>query len=385
MPQTKKKIAVAVLGIAVVALTALLIWIRVGGWRPMMLGAALFEGEPEPMSQENLKIRPAGEFGPEVKGLQARVSLYKEKYKVGDVIDAHYVVKNASGKDQVILKGAFWTNHQVFVRDADGKEPPLSDWGKQGRTAFDSGGPRTTITRLNIPPGGEDRERDLDLAKLFDYKPGRYTVQYIYEDKHDGWQGRLASNAEAFEVVERKAADLAASEPKNAEGLDFQVVIEKKVPIPTPKTTEYFEVGLRLTNRTDKLVAFNLFDTLVPVLASADGKTYKLTGGRDGTKPPKPLSIAPGKTETVTRRGMLAWFPKPDILSVNIPDGAGGGLGFEGLKPGRYRLRFKVENTQKHLDDFLRFHPVKDLDAKSFWVGNANTNEVEFELVVGDE
>jgi hypothetical protein len=124
---------------------------------------------------------------------------------------------------------------------------------------------------------------------------------------------------------------------------------------------------------------------MVPVLTSADGKTYRLTGGRDGTKPPKPISIAPGKTETVNRRGMLAWFPKSDILSINIPDGAGGGLGFQGLQPGKYRLRFIVENTQKHLDDFLRFHPVKNLDAKSFWVGSATTPEVEFEIVLRSE
>lgn len=41
-----------------------------------------------------------------------------------------------------------------------------------------------------------------DLAELYDLsKPGKYTVQYIYEERQGGWEGKLPSNLLAFEIA----------------------------------------------------------------------------------------------------------------------------------------------------------------------------------------
>jgi hypothetical protein len=50
-------------------------------------------------------------------------------------------------------------------------------------------------------------EGKYDLTRLYDLRrPDRYTVQYIYEEEHQGgWQGRLPSNVAAFELAARKA------------------------------------------------------------------------------------------------------------------------------------------------------------------------------------
>jgi hypothetical protein len=48
-------------------------------------------------------------------------------------------------------------------------------------------------------------EGNLDLATLYDLsKPGYYTLEYVYEEKHArGWQGRLPSRPVVFQVLPR--------------------------------------------------------------------------------------------------------------------------------------------------------------------------------------
>src|SRR5262249_38076048 len=139
------------------------------------------------------------DFGDEVNGLRAKVSLAKDRFAVGEAIKVAYVVKNVS-KQGLIVHG-FWPNHLILVRDADGTEPPLTALGQQHRQSpvFAQSIPFT------VPAGSEDAYDPYDLTKLYDLtRPGRYTVQYIYEEKQGvGWEGRLPSNEAAFEVVEK--------------------------------------------------------------------------------------------------------------------------------------------------------------------------------------
>jgi hypothetical protein len=155
----------------------------------------------EPGTRTVVKRR-AGEFGPEVKGLKASVSLAKSSFAVGEPIETTFTVKNVSDARQIIWHSGFWPNHQLIVRDAAGNEPSLTADGSKRRKAFSPGGERGKNAPWETAPGSEDStEGRYDLTKLYDLsKPGRYTVQCIYEERQTGWQGRLASNEAAFEI-----------------------------------------------------------------------------------------------------------------------------------------------------------------------------------------
>jgi hypothetical protein len=152
------------------------------------------KGQPAP---------PKDEFGPEVKGLRAKVHLVKQKVVAGEPVEARYMVKNVSKEEQTLWHSGFWPNHLILVHDAQGKEAALTAFGRQCRNAFSPGGERKKNVPVKVPAGGEDAtEGSYDLTRLYDLsRPGRYTVQYIYEEKQGGWEGRLPSNVADFEVL----------------------------------------------------------------------------------------------------------------------------------------------------------------------------------------
>jgi RNA polymerase sigma factor (sigma-70 family) len=507
------------------------------------------QSRPQPMPQEEkaaaAAVGAADDFGPEVKGLRARVTLAREAFEVGQPIEASYTVKNVAKEEQTIWLSGFWPNHEIIVRDAAGKEPPLTTAGTQRRQAFAPGGDRDRNVPVKLPPGGEDAtEGKYDLATLYDLsKPGRYTVQYFYEEKQGGWEGRLPSNVAAFEVLpggkkEEGGAFLAESEAVRVAGLkfvalvagrtplpeasgarsfdlglrvtnvadkpvalatsdvirprlfteggtelkivqgrdgkppptpptllwpgaswtwgpearlgwtktstlqfwgpdghgvpgfwsfdglkagkyrlvveytnrnarqgdvdlwvgtaataeakfelvarvkqvDFQATAEAKCLTPAPGGQEPLDLSLRLTNRSDRPLLFNLSDTLWPVLRSADGTSFKRDGGRWGTSPAPPVLVGPGKGAMVVGRAHLEWLPDGKSLRLVYPDGSGGGWYFDGLVPGKYLLSFAYENSEETLATFLRARPTKLEEGQSFWTGKVTTNEVEFEI-----
>ena len=149
------------------------------------------------------RARVAQELGVEVNGLRAKVTLARSKFAVGQPIEVAYAVKNVSKVEQVLWHSGFWPNHQILVRDVAGKEPPLTLMGQQGRDAFAPGGGRGKNVPWKVEPGKEDAtEGACDLTKLYDLtRPGRYTVQYVYEERQaGGWQGHLPSNEAEFEI-----------------------------------------------------------------------------------------------------------------------------------------------------------------------------------------
>ncbi len=319
---------------------------------------------------------PAGnDFGPEVKGLRARVTLPRDTFAVGEAVPVTYVVKNVSGHEQTLWHCGFWPNHQVLVRDAAGKEPPLSELGRQRRQSFAPGGERDKNVPVAVPPGGEDAAYEkYNLAALYDLsRPGRYTVQYVYEEKHGGWEGRLPSNQAGFEVVARKEReDAAESEAMRVEGLNFVAVVPKRVATPPAGGRRAFDLGLRVTNVTDKPVALSTFDVIRPRLYTAGGKELVMDGGRNGSpRPSPPVVLAPGASWTWRPEARLEWAAGDiSILLLRGPDGRGvAGSWWFTLKEGKYRLAVEYANRSPKQGDV------------SLWVGKAVTREVEFEIV----
>ena len=279
------------------------------------------------------------EFGPEVKGLRAKVTLAKEKFEAGEAVSVKYAVKNVSKQEQIVWHSGFWPNHLILVHDAGGKEPLLTPLGRQCRKSFSPGGERSKNVPVKVPAGGEDAAYEqYDLAKLYDLsRPGRYTVQYVYEEKQGGWEGRLPSNVAAFEVVApKKGVRLPGSAPDPTKGVrpgvaesravrvngaDFRVAVESPMRVPAVGDTWLAgeswpgSLGLRIRNTSDKPLVFSnrvRFRVTLP-----DGTPLRVSGGADGKRPAQPYTVQPGKDLFLPGNAFLQWTPDGKTLRLN--------------------------------------------------------------------
>jgi RNA polymerase sigma factor (sigma-70 family) len=363
-------LALFVFGAAALGLGGALLALRAGGGEPP-------RDQPQTRAPKPPAPPPgADDFGPEVKGLRAKVTLPKTKFAVGAAIPVTYTVKNVSKEEQTLFHCGFWPNHLILVRDADGKEPPLTPFGQQTRKAFEPAGERTKNVAVKVPPGGEDAAYEkYDLVKLYDLsRPGRYTVQYVYEEKMGGWEGRLPSNDVAFEVIAGEGKDgMAESKPERVEGLEFVVLIPKRIPVPPPDGTQDVALGLRVANVSDKPVALSVNDVISLRLVSPDGEQMEMNSRRKDTpKRQPPALLRPGKAWTWQPDARLEWSGGDRrVLTLSGPDGRGiaGAWSFSPVKQGKYRLAVEYANSN-----------ARDGDA-ALWVGKAATKEVEFEIV----
>src|SRR5262249_24803796 len=116
---------------------------------------------------------------------------------------------------------------------------------------------------INLPRAGTDRYLRHVYYPM--EMPGLYRLRWPL--------GAATSNQ--IEVNIRGKADdpgVAESKPVRVQDVDFQAVIAARCPVPSPGAKKYVQLGLRLTNRGDKALAFNLFDTLKLRLKTAEGK-----------------------------------------------------------------------------------------------------------------
>jgi RNA polymerase sigma factor (sigma-70 family) len=312
-----------------------------------------------------VKVLPE-DLGPEVKGLRASVTLPKEKFEVGEAIPVAYVVKNVSKDEQTLYHSGFWANHEIVVRGADGKEPPLTDAGKQQRQVVAQSVP------VKVPAGGEDApDEKYDLATLYDLsKPGRYTVQYVYEEKQSGWEGRLPSNEAAFEVVAKKEGRVKESGAVRVNGVEFRAVVEGQLRPPPPGTSRPAELGLRVKNTTDKALTF--YNTARFTFATPDGKALRLSGGADGIRPAQAITVEAGKETVLSGHASLEWVGEGKTLRLGGGDDTACFWFVEDLKPGRYLLTAEYAMEKQPTDA-----------PQLFWTGTAKTESVEFEVVEG--
>jgi hypothetical protein len=120
------------------------------------------------------------------------ISVAEGTFKVGSQIAVKIQLKNTSDHD--ITRGflpnwdtegeliGFWP----IVRDAQGKEPPLTKWGRMvlHRPPLDDLDPVLVLNAVGpvaMHPG-EILKTEIRLNALFDLVPGKYTVQVQYYD-----------------------------------------------------------------------------------------------------------------------------------------------------------------------------------------------------------
>src|SRR5262249_36631388 len=159
---------------------------------------------------------------------------------------------------------------------------------------------------------------------LDDAKPGRYKIRVSYRNDADQfttaggrmvlkdvWTGDVPTPFVEVTVAKPEAAGekeegYAASKAVRTGDVEFQAVVQKKRLVAEPGIQRSIHLGVRFTNRGDKPLTFSLFDTIRPVLKTADGKALsRVDGGRDGTRRVEPIVVAPGKSETVRWRARL--------------------------------------------------------------------------------
>src|SRR5262249_50624724 len=140
----------ATLLLLAVALVSVSAGFAIGSWPQTRARAPALESR-EPTRREGMaELEPR----PEGNGLRARGAPAKAQFEVGEAVPVKYVVLNVSRMEQIVWHSGFWANHLILVKDADGKEPPLTPFGQRCRRAFSPGGERSK----NVPVERKDRQ-----------------------------------------------------------------------------------------------------------------------------------------------------------------------------------------------------------------------------------
>jgi hypothetical protein len=154
------------------------------------------------------------------------------------------------------------------------------------------------------------------------------------------------------------------SKPVRAGGVDFEVVAETvwRRPAEVYGVGEA-NVGLRISNRSDKDFTFDLGDNLRVSLKPADGPEL-VSGPVPKRFLPKPLKVAAGKSETVTLPTHL-FHTRIRHVCLGLDSGSGWNWLTRDVLPGKYRLGLSFENKQKGNDA---------------WRGKMQTEALEIEV-----
>ena len=166
------------------------------------------------------------------------------------------------------------------------------------------------------------------------------------------------------------------------DGASFEIVLsERDWSIPENKpgsSSAFIKLGLRMTNKSDKPLRFNGYDTLWPELVTTDGKEVHRWEGPQATlrhRQPQerdfPL-VEPGKTAVLSLQADLFWPTLEHRTLMFRWWHASGSPGryFDDLKPGAYKVRLVYENQRKSLEVEYPQHKVLD---DNVWTGRVVT------------
>jgi hypothetical protein len=120
------------------------------------------------------------------------ISIAQDTFKVGSQIALKIQLKNTSDHDITRTfvaqadADAELIGFRPIVRDAQGKEPPLTKWGRRAllRPPLDDLDPPLVLNAVGpvaMHPG-EILKTEIRLNGLYDLVPGKYTVQVQYYD-----------------------------------------------------------------------------------------------------------------------------------------------------------------------------------------------------------
>src|SRR5262249_26646385 len=152
-----------------------------------------------------------------------------------------------------------------------------------------------------------------------------------------------------------KGPEQVLSDAVRVADVDFQVICDAKCWIPPQDKKQFVDLGLRLTNRGEKTLLFNLYDTLKLGLKTADGTPIKYEWMRLRTAIPRPIVLGKGETRTVYIDAQLRWRGEAPVLQLGGTDPTGGFWHFDKLAAGKYLLHVEYENTEKTQADFVKF------------------------------
>lgn len=166
------------------------------------------------------------------------------------------------------------------------------------------------------------------------------------------------------------------------EGAVFEIVLPERdwaIPENEPGSSgATIELGLQVTNTTDKPLRFNGFNTLEPELATPDGEEVHRWEGQQGSLRHRqaqasdfPL-VEPGASVTLSLRADLFWpmLESPSLMFRWWHASGAPGRYFEGLKAGPYEVRLVYENRAEALEVESPGHQVLD---DNVWTGRIVT------------
>jgi hypothetical protein len=156
------------------------------------------------------------------------------------------------------------------------------------------------------------------------------------------------------QALHEKSKDPAtlSSRPVRVNGVDFQVVAD---PVWRRPAKIYgiagASIGLRISNRSDRELTFDLAGALRVGLKAADGAEL-VSGSIHRRFLPKPIRIAAGKSETITLPTHL-FHTRIREVCLGLESDAGWNWLTHDIQPGKYRLCLYYENKQRGSDAWL--------------------------------
>ena len=208
-------------------------------------------------------------------------------------------------------------------------------------------------------------------------------------------RGQTVGKDDGVEKTAAKAEDKPKAVAKDEglavknDGVVFEIVLpERDWSIPENKpgsSSAFIKLGLQITNKTDKPLRFNGYDTIWPELMTPDGKEVHRWDGPQGSgrhRQPQekdyPL-VEPGKSTTLFLQTDLFWPTLEHRTLMFRWWHASGSAGryFDDLKTGPYKVRLVYENQRKSLEVENPTHKVLD---DNVWTGRVVTPSVRVSL-----
>ena len=179
------------------------------------------------------------------------------------------------------------------------------------------------------------------------------------------------------------ALELQLTKPVRENGADFEALAQVKWAVPPLGGKTTIEMGLKVTNRTEKLMQINVFDTVQIYMEDLQGLPLNCVKMRDATFIPSPLLLKSGESQVISRNATLTWIDDAKGLRLSGPDGAGGNWHIDIPQPGKYPLRFTHANNEDRLKSVLARPAKRTIDPKEapFWMGKVTTPEMTVEVV----